>query len=375
MHNPRQPHKVVHLTSVHGAFDTRIFYKECLSLHQAGYDVVLIAPHERSETVHGVRIHAVPKPADRKQRVKRTIRQVYEAALAEDGDLYHFHDPELIPVGMLLKLRGKTVVFDVHEDVPVQILSKGDYLKHAWLRQVMAFGANYVEKAGAAVFDGIIGAIPEITRQFPAHKAMTLHNYPIVSLIDEAEAVMAETHRKPVVIYAGGLTPIRGVCEMITAAGKLKGDVVLWLLGRWLHEAFHKACQDMDGWQHTRDWGFVRPLEVYRFLKSAEIGLVTLHPQRNYLVSLPVKAFEYMACSLPMVMSDFPYWRNTFEGAALFVDPQDPQAIADAIQYLLTHPEEARRLGETGRRLVEERYSWERESRKLLAFYQRILDH
>jgi glycosyltransferase involved in cell wall biosynthesis len=367
------PKKVIHLTSVHQPFDTRIFYKECVSLAQAGYDVVLIAPYDHSKTRLGVHIQAVSRPSGRKQRIRRPIWQVYRAALAENGDLYHFHDPELIPVGLLLKLHGKNVVYDVHEDTPVQIRNKA-YLA-PWMRFLASNAMRFANFIAGHVLDGIIGAIPEITAQFPESKAITLHNYPSLQLIDRAQTADAPRSAGAVIIYAGGLRPIRGICELINAVDQMDHPAELWLLGPWISEEFEEKCRQLPGWEKVRYLGMVDPNQVYGYLKLADIGLATLHPRRNYLISLPVKAFEYMACSLPVVMSDFPYWRQRFGGAARFIDPQDPDAIAAAITDLIEHPDKAETMGQTGRRMVEETYSWEAEAPKLLTLYDRILSH
>ncbi len=364
-------HKVIHLTSVHTPFDTRIFYKECVSLARAGYDVTLVAPHEQSETVHGVKIHAVPKPVGKKQRIKQTIWQVHRAALEENGDLYHFHDPELIPIGFLLKARGKKVIFDIHEDVPAQILEK-EYLNPAWIRTFISAGFRFLEWMSGVFFDGIISVVSKVTNRFPEQKSITLPNYPILDFIDAvAPANIQKQH--PVIIYAGGLTKIRSAVELVQSAGKIDDQAELWLLGKWESEALREACEQLPGWEKVRYLGFKSLQETYGYLKISDIGLAVFYPVFNHLIASPNKAFEYMACSLPIVMSDFPYWRKAFDGAAIFVDPQDPEAIAGAIQYLLDHPDEARRLGETGRRLVEKKYSWETEVPKLLALYKQIL--
>ena len=54
--------KVCILTSVHPPFDVRIFHKQARTLHDAGYEIVLIAPHDRTETVDGIQVVGVSKP-------------------------------------------------------------------------------------------------------------------------------------------------------------------------------------------------------------------------------------------------------------------------------------------------------------------------
>jgi len=106
------------LTTVHVPFDGRIFHKEAKSLARAGYDVVLIARHTKAETIDGVRIVPVPEPRSRFRRMTSVTWKLYRQAVREDADVYHFHDPELMIVGLLLKVRGKKVVWDVHEHYP-----------------------------------------------------------------------------------------------------------------------------------------------------------------------------------------------------------------------------------------------------------------
>jgi len=371
-HSPRHPHKIVHLTSVHQPFDTRIFYKECVSLAQTGYDVVLVAPYDHSKFVNGVKIRSVPKVKGKKERIRKTIWQVYLAAIDEEGDIYHFHDPELIPIGFLLKLRGKKVIFDIHEDVPAQILEK-EYINPAWLRTVVSKGVRFLEWMSGVFFDGIISVVPKITEKFPKNKSITLQNYPILQLIDQVTPASVPK-RKPAMIYAGGITKIRSAVEIIKAINKIDEQAELWLLGKWETEDLKKSCEILPGWRQVQYFGFKSLEETYGHLKSADIGLIIFYPLTNHLIASPNKAFEYMACSLPMIMSDFPYWREVFEGAAIFVDPQNPDTIADAMTDLLEHPEKAKTLGAAGRRMVEEKYSWEAESQKLFAFYEKILD-
>ena len=109
--------RVVHLTSVHNPKDVRIYYKECISIANGGYDTHLIAPGASENKRGKIKFHGVEsKYNNRVKRMLFTVAQVYKRALQLKGDLYHFHDPELIPIGFLLFRKCKRVIYDVHED-------------------------------------------------------------------------------------------------------------------------------------------------------------------------------------------------------------------------------------------------------------------
>ena len=169
--------KIVHLTSVHSPFDTRIFHKECRTLAQSGLETVLIAPHEQDELSCGVRIKFLPKPLNRWRRMTTTPWQVYKMALTEDALVYHFHDSELIPISLLLKLHGKLLIYDVHEDLPRQILNK-DWIPSR-LRKTVAKLAELVEILSTRFFDGVVAATPTIAKRFSAAKTVDVANFPI----------------------------------------------------------------------------------------------------------------------------------------------------------------------------------------------------
>ena len=122
--------------------------------------------------------------------------------------------------------------------------------------------------------------------------------------------------------------------------------------------------------------GFVDRDRVRQVLSRSMAGLVTLHPIINYIDALPVKMFEYMSAGIPVIASDFPLWREIIQGddCGLLLDPLNPAAIAHAIDYLVSHPEEAQRMGKNGRTAVETKYNWTMEEKKLLAFYDNILN-
>jgi len=363
--------KVCILTTVHPPFDDRIFHKEAKTLVKAGYDVVLIAQHNKEEIVDGVRIVPLPKPRNRFERMTKVVWKLFKLALKEKADVYHFHDPELIPVGLGLRLFGKKVIYDVHEDVPQQILTK-DWIGNSIVRKIISLFFKGFENLSCAFFNGIVAATPDIAKKFPSQKTITLRNFPILELIDKAKPININKQR-PIIIYAGGLTKIRGIKEIIQAMEFVGEKAELWLLGKWESEEFKKECESLKGWRYTKYLG-LKPLEeVYMYLKCADIGLHCVCRIKRYMMGLPIKVFEYAVARLPIIISDSAYWKNKFGECALFVNPYDPKEIAEKILYFLNNPDKAKKLGDNGRKLVEEKYSWEIESQKLIDLYKEIL--
>lgn len=362
---------MVHLTSVHGHQDTRIFHKECRSLAEAGHQVALIVPHDRELTVDGVRIIGITRPRGRLSRMTLTLWRVWRAALAEQADAYHFHDPELIGVGLLLKLAGRRVIYDVHEDVPLQILSK------RWiprlLRRPLAFVAAALEWLATACFDGIVAATPAIARKFPPKKCATVQNFPILVRTRSPRGAVPFAERENLIVYAGGISTIRGARQMVEAMALLPPELGarLVLAGAFMPASLEDELRALPGWTAVEYVGYLSQDGVRALLARCRVGLALLHPVPNYVECYSTKSFEYMEAGLPVVASDFPLWREVLAaaGGALLVDPLDPRQIAAAIRHLLTHPADAEQMGRLGQAAVRERYRWDREARRLLGFY------
>lgn len=371
------PLRVVHLTSAHPAFDVRIFVKECRSIAAQGFDVRLVVPHTGDQLVDGVRIHAVPPPSGRLDRMTRTSLRVVRQALRLKADVYHFHDPELIPAALFLTWAGHTVVYDVHEDAARALMSPSRSYLPRRIKPFVAWLFDRLERFAARRFHACVAATPAIAARLGAigARTTTVNNFPLPGEL----AAPAQDHwasRPAAVAYIGVIAPGRGLREMTEAMGRVRGpaEVRLKLAGTFSSGADRERATTLAGWRHVDECGQVDRAAVASLLRQVRAGLVLFHPDPNHVEAQPNKLFEYMSAGLPVIASDFPLWRELIERerCGLLVDPLDVDAIARAIEFVVTHTEEAEAMGRRGRLAVERTYNWSSESRKLIALYQSL---
>lgn len=362
--------KICHVTSVHKQDDIRIFRKECVSLAKHGWDVTFLVANGKAEMVDNVRI--VPFKLESKSRwsrIRKAPKITFKAAIALDADVYHFHDPELIPMGVKLVKAGKKAIYDSHEDVPGQIKSK-HYIPKI-LRGMIARLAEGYEKRQTKKLTHVVSATPYIRDKFLSYGAQStdINNYPLLS---ELPQIIEDTDKKNQVCYVGGITEVRGIKTMVAALDYT--DARLVLAGKFSGAGLQESVEAMPTYSQCDYLGFVDRQEVVQILSESKVGLVVLHYNLNYINSQPIKMYEYMSVGLPVVASDFPLWKQFMEEhkCGLCVDPTDPIAIANAINYIKDNPDEAKEMGERGKKLVLEKFNWDSEEKKLITLYESL---
>lgn len=352
-------------------FDIRVFYLECQTLARSGYDVALVIRHARDEVIDGVRVCALPSPANRLSRMIVLSVQALARALREDAALYHFHDPELLPVGLALRCLGKTVIYDVHEDVPRDVLEK-EWIPRR-LRRAAARAIEIVENCLARRMSRLIVVTPHILNRFLeiGCAAVDVRNYPMMAELHCPDVAWADKERA--VCYVGAISGFRGLFEMVEAIDRTDGRLLL--AGTFSPSADRALAVARPGWKRVEELGQLSRAQVRRTLQRSVAGLAVTHPNPNLVNALLVKIFEYMAAGIPVIASSFPLWKEIIEGhhCGVCVDPLNPRDIADAIQWIFDHPAEAEQMGVNGRKAVEAGYNWERESAKLLSTYTELI--
>jgi len=362
--------RIAHLTSVHPRSDVRILAKECQTIARAGHSVwLIVADGLKDAAVDNVRICDVGiAGGGRIGRMLLSSSRVLRAARRLKADIYHIHDPELLPVALALRRSGR-VIYDAHEDVPRQIMGK-DWI-NSTLRAPIARIVEVIENGCVRRIDAVVAATPTIEKRFAllGLKTATVCNFP---RIEELLIQTPWSSRVNAACYIGGIALSRGLQQIVEACGI--GRIELQLAGIRDPGAM-QVLSTTAGWDLVHDLGVLDRAGVRKVLASVKVGIVTLLPEANIVESLPVKMFEYMAAGIPVVASNFPLWREIVEGndCGLCVDPTRPAEIADAIHTLLGDDSRAEAMGMRGQQAVVEKFNWKREEASLLGLYESLL--
>ncbi len=362
------------LTSVHAPMDTRIYYKQARSLASRGHQVFLVA--RAGGAIADIRHLQVPVPRSRWTRILTCLR-ILRHAVRLKCDVYHFHDPELLPIGVLIKaLTGARLVYDVHEDVRIQIRSK--YWIPSRLRRLVARLFGVAERFCLRWVDHVILAADCLVAEYPGDNTTLVRNYPILSVTATRQEARTYSQR-PLLVYCGVVARIRGGLEMLEVVNLLRAQfpaVLLHIIGSFFPDDFEAVVRArisaLGLEQSVQIHGPLPMAEALRRVQDCDIGLALLHPLPNYIDAVPTKILEYMSLGLPIVVSHFPLSQQIVDSAqcGIAVDPLAPHAAAAAIAHLNRDAQRLRELGNNGRRAVLQRYSWEAEEKKLLAIYE-----
>ncbi|WP_156854333.1 glycosyltransferase [Oceanobacillus sp. AG] len=369
------PKRVAHLTTVHHPTDPRIYHKECKSLKKAGFDVTLIAQSNENDDIQDKPIRHIPlkKYNSRLKRMTLGVYDAYKKAKYLNADVYHFHDPELLPVGWLLKRKDNVVIYDIHEDYRTSILQK-DYASMP-VKKLLASFYKWMERFFAR--DAALCLAEKYYKDiYPA--GVCILNYPTIN--DSFLNSKREGQVEYKLLYTGNVTFERGAMEHARIP-LLDQDIEVHVVGKCpssIAEKMYQAAGD------NKDRLFIEGINQFiekevieaRYLNTNWLaGIALFPPTEHYMKKELTKFFEYMNAGLPIICSDFPVWKEFMETyeCGIAVNPYDDEAIKDAILYLKDNPEEARRMGENGKRAVQEELNWGTEEKKLIAWYNKLL--
>jgi glycosyltransferase involved in cell wall biosynthesis len=337
----------------------------------AGYDVTLLATGLESGTA--VPQVTLPKPRNRRERMLRTSRLALRAARAMRADVYHFHDPELIPVALRLSREGARVIYDVHEDYGGE-LSHREWIP-APVRVPVARLAALAERAAVGHFDRLIASTPTIAAKLPGAITVLVQNYPERDELTKADA-LPHADRQAAFAYVGDVSRVRGARVMADAISRVRtNEAHLYIVGRISNPHLRAELEAAPSAPRTTLTGHLSRDALRDLLARVRAGLVVLQPTPNHVRAQPTKLYEYMTAGLPVIASDFPLWRDIVTRAqcGFLVDPLDTGALAAAMETLLADPAAAAEMGERGRAAAIMNYGWAPEGARLVEAYRDLL--
>ena len=399
-----QKTKICHVAASHKRYDRRIFEKECQSLAKAGYDVtLLVADGKESEVINGVKIQSVDLSTgarwlgpgewiiDGKRKKSKDVsifnriqREIYTSkymlndAMAVDADIYHIHEPILLRLGAKLKSIGKKVIFDSHENHPAQIRvnkSIPSFLRKLCSSTYYRYETHTTKKFNAVivpctVFNGINIFEGRCSKIQIISNAPKLEDF--YDIYDQQHG-FAKT-LEPSVCYVGGLTPQRGIIQLIKAA--YKAGVRLNLAGIYSPTGYQEELEKMKEYSCVNYLGYLYPSDLVDVYKNSKIGIATILNIGQYHTgdNFATKVYEYMSMGLPVILSKSQFVEKVFEDYrfGITVDPGNIEEIADAIRRIIEDPTTSKSMGENGRMAIKKLFNWEIEEIKLLNLYQEL---
>lgn len=357
--------------------DTRIFYRYCLTL-QKYYDVCLIACHPAHENVKGIEIYPYPRYKNRLFRVAFSWFLLLPKALKCNAKIYHLHDPELIPLGLVLRILGKKIIYDIHENIAEDIFDK-DWIK---FKKLWYSIYSLFERPALHLFHVILAEDSYMTRyEDKVDHLAVIHNYCDLPFFEEFK--LSTSQRNPYQLYyIGILLENRGILEILEAMylAKLQGHYFHLHCVAELYTQVSEAITNLSFYDDIKKqvtfYGRKNLEDGYQISKKAGIGLCIIHPMSNSIGSYPTKLFEYMAVGLPIVTSHFPLYKTVVEdnNCGFTVDPNSPHEIMESIIKIAVDLPLRKGMEKSGLNAVKEKYSWHQEEEKMLNFYRQVLE-
>jgi len=364
--------KVCQFSVDHKVNDVRIYGRISKTLARNGYEVLVIGNGDpvADDTIRSIGLNGTSLTQG---KVISTFFAVFNHVNQHsECDIYHLHDPLSIPIGIWLKLRGKKVIYDVHEFYDLWFSEKDD--THPLYRYALLPLIHVLEPILCRLADAVI-VVDEAMTRYDRYNSTVIHNF---GYKDRFTPTPHTSNGIPTFIYAGTFKPERATLELIKAV-KHTPATKLILLGEFYRESYRQECLDYVQQNDLSDRvEFIEWLphdKVPSVMAKADVGVVALKSD-GWLrkVAYPNKLGEYLGMGLPVLVPDSPRLRGMVRGSrcGIWCDFSDPKDIARAMRIFCDFPTLRTDYGENGRALVDTVMNWENEEPKLLEVYRHV---
>jgi len=366
--------KICILAPVHIYDDIRVFRKEAKTLAQNGYDVTLFARINKDKTLEGIKIRSV----EYKNRLERFLKLpfLFLKAIKTNADLYHIHNPDTLLIGFLLKIFGKIVVYDTHEDFEKKLLIR-DWIPKL-LKKPIAKLISFFEMLAGILFDKVIITQEELEERIS--NTIIIENAPIIDdefirkVFVNSQNIVTENDILRL-IYIGSISENRGLFRMLKIVKSLNKEVEtkLWLIGP--QNMYVDKAKKMDSWDFVDYLGRLPQEKAFSYLIKSDFGMITLLNKGDFFQTNPNKIFEYMTFGIPFIATDFKKWVNKLDdiNAGLFVNVDKTDSISDLVLKVYNDKKTYHTMSDNGKNYIFNKYNWNIEQKKLLNLYSKLL--
>lgn len=373
--------RVCHFSTVHHVEDSRVFHRECVSLAKH-FEVTLIAIGKHSGYVNGVKVIAIEKPKSFLKRFTLTAFRVFKEAVYADAQVYHIHDAEMIPYGIVLSLSGKKVIYDIHENTYRDILLK-TYLP-LWYRKLASMAYKGLLKVSSNFLHFVVVAWrKEYLKDFfvDPNTCHLVQNFADPNQLRSYRVNNRSNLSGNHIFYLGMIRDLYYDIDPLFEAMyllKQKGiEVHLHLAGYYGigakqshdHLAFFPEIASQ-----VTFYGKLEMQKAYEISKKCKVGICLKNQPDEALVSHERKLFEYISVGLPSIFCHSHIYRelNELGPIGVSVDLKSSQEIAEALMSILRHSHKLDEISENCLRLSDSKINWQFEFEKMLAIYHTI---
>lgn len=369
--------KVCHIISGYFRNDARVFYRQCVSLKNNGFDVCILTndgcPDEIQDDIQITSCTRSLVP--RWKALLFATKYFYRSALAIDADVYQLHSPELLPLAIKLKKLGKIVVYDAHEDMPAHILEK-EWLP-TWSRKLLSecfkIYMNHVFK----IIDEIITPHTHVAKSLNnrLEKGVLIANFPIVKkkfLLDKSSYLS----RRNIFCYSGTVYSYSN--QETIASAMLSANEAHYHVAGYIDQAQQDKLMKSGAGERIKYWGRLSQEDLAKFYEKSIAGISLYDYKLNLGDRLGSygtnKIFEYMEAGLPIICTDYKLWKDIVDRyeCGICIRPGDTASLIRAMIKIMSDKNLSFEMGQNGRRAVELEFNWISEEKKYCQLMQKL---
>lgn len=358
---------MTHLTSVHPRYDTRIFHKHAVFAAASGYSVsMLVNDQHPNEMMNNVSIISTNWVFQSK--FKRILYSVFLfpfKSLKIKSNLYIIHDPELIPCGLILKLLGKKVIYDIHEDYHL-IHSQ----KNTFLSSVLGIFYKLVSNFFVRQIDGVFVVNDRLESQYGsiARHLVLVPNFPIIDKVKPISKSLDDGNLK--IIFAGGITEDWNVSLISNILSELE-DVEFHIAGKSNH--YLDSILD-NHYANLIYHGHLMHDEVLDLMVQMDMGMAissSIQLQGEGSIG-NTKVFEYLAAGLAVIVNDNKVWREIIKDNNVGFVLDGIEDISHVINSIKHNKDALKEMKLKAQKIIAEKYNWDKTFLNVVNMYEDI---